>query len=38
MKAIAADPAAVCMKFSTPWGSSSYDRNWGCEAAAPKWW
>jgi hypothetical protein len=32
MKALANDPAAVCLKLSSPWGSSVWDRNWGCEA------
>jgi hypothetical protein len=35
-KAFATDPNAVCMKLSTPWGSSMLDRNWGCEAAPAK--
>jgi hypothetical protein len=33
VKALATDPAAVCLKVTSPWGSSLYDRNWGCEAA-----
>jgi hypothetical protein len=35
-KALASDPNAVCVKLSTPWGSSMLDRNWGCEAAPAK--
>ena len=36
VKALAADQNAVCWRVNTPWGSSSLDRNWGCEAPPAK--
>ena len=36
VKALAGDPATICWKVTTPWGSSSLDRYHGCEGnAAP---
>lgn len=36
LKALANDPAAICVKVTTLWGSTTIDRNWGCEMPLTK--